>query len=164
MKTLNVKPIDRQFIDNREGDSNIVYVPESYYCLEIEDSAFFSPGNYKSIFGKERKEEGKKRKLIAIVRIQNGRHVIYRKYMYDRNIVGLYDNEHIGLTFSSLRLLAAKGQDAYSVKKVDVLPGSWFMYYCNHPFHATRVAFRVGLISLIISFASLILTLLFRFL
>ena len=46
--------------------------------------------------------------------------------------------------------------------KIEITKGSVFKYYWDHPFHATRISMRLGLISIVLSSISIILTFLFE--
>ena len=69
-------------------------------------------------------------------------------------------NSDLGLTSESVRILFDNSSE--SEKKVKVKKGNWIdliIYYWTHPFHATRISFKVGFPALIISVVSLILSL-----
>ena len=43
---------------------------------------------------------------------------------------------------------------------VVVSKGSCFMYYWNHPFHATRISMRLGVVSILLALISIVIALL----
>ena len=74
------------------------------------------------------------------------------------NSVGLQDNR-VGLTSESIRILFDDLKDV-SKEEIKISKGNmWDMilFYWNHPFHATRISFKVGLPALLISVISLII-------
>ena len=99
----------------------------------------------------------KKNKLLAIVRLEYDGRKIRRRYQTD-NTLGL-TNTQVGLTSESARILFDDMPDV-SKEVVKVSKGNvWdtIMFYWDHPFHATRISFKVGLPSLLIGLFSLII-------
>ena len=93
----------------------------------------------------------------AIVRLEYNGRIIRRRYQTD-NTLGL-TNTQVGLTSESARILFDDIPDV-SKEVVKVSKGNvWdtIMFYWDHPFHATRISFKVGLPSLLIGLFSLII-------
>lgn len=63
---------------------------------------------------------------------------------------------NVGLTLSSIRYFGADN-DKIIVQGVEVGKGSWFRYYWDHPFHATRISCRLGVVSIGLGIVSLLI-------
>ena len=141
------------------GFNSINTAPYVVQCnptlTETDDSAFFLPTCYAKIFGKTKRFSSRQRKLLSVVRIKGDGPAIYRRYRSSR-FVHLPDDDSVGLSALSCSLLL--GNDSVENAEVTVSKGCWFGYYWNHPFHATRVSFRLGMPALLISIVSLILS------
>ena len=125
---------------------------------EADDSAFFIPSSYKDIFGKTKRTSCYSRKILSVVKIEGNGRSIHRRFRTSI-LAEVPDAETVVLSALSCMLLfdnvPPEDEMAVTVSK-----GSWLSYYWNHPFHATRISFRVGLPALIISVVSLILAVL----
>lgn len=70
------------------------------------------------------------------------------------------NKNHIGLSVNSVMLLSGTGLDDYkkdgSKNHVTLSRGSYFMCYWTHTFHATRISFKLGLISIALASVSII--------
>lgn len=60
------------------------------------------------------------------------------------------------LTYSSLKELGVN--NTRNDIEIMINKGSWFSFYWYHPFHATRIAMRVGIYSLIVGVISVVLS------
>ena len=145
-----------------EVDKNNIY---SDLCgiLDIEDTAYMSPGAYAAIFCKVRRKMGPCMKRLSVVKITNPKNgkSIYRKYEYNPRFKGIGDNDVV-LHPASIRELADGEENETLVgKTVCVRPGCKFCYYWNHPYHATRISMKLGIFSIAVAVISTILSLLF---
>lgn len=136
---------------------NIYYLPERFCVGDYEDLALLPNKAYSEIFGVKRSEDILRRKRLAIVKITYGRISIYRAYRGANIGFG-----NIGLTDSSIRYFGSDNKDFYE-KKFTISRGCWFPYYWNHPFHATRISCRLGVISVGLGILSLVLAILSLF-
>lgn len=139
-----------------QNTPNTKFVSSFSYIEEHQDVAWFNNRQYTKIFGIKRSLD-QKNKLLAILRLEYKGRTIRRRYMSD-NSVGLQDNR-VGLTSESIRILFDDLEDV-SKEKIKISKGNmWDMilFYWNHPFHATRISFKVGLPALLISVISLII-------
>ena len=135
---------------------NTKFVDQYGYIESNQDVVWFHSSEYKELFGIKRSLD-KKNKLLAIVRLGYKGRVIRRRYQYDSTL-RLTSNQ-VGLTSESARILFDDMQDV-SKEVVKVSKGNvWdtIMFYWDHPFHATRISFKVGLPSLLIGLLSLII-------
>ena len=117
---------------------------------------------YKEIFGVIRSKTSKNKKLISIVRITNpkNKETIRRRYKY-MGIEGVGDNDVV-LSPNSIRLLCEEKNAEVVGNEVEVRKGNLWdavLFYWEHPFHATRISFQIGLPALILSILSIVLTL-----
>ena len=135
---------------------NTKFVDQYGYIESNQDVVWFHSSEYKELFGIKRSLD-KKNKLLAIVRLGYKGRIIRRRYQYDSTL-RLTSNQ-VGLTSESARILFDDMRDV-SKEVVKVSKGNiWdtIMFYWDHPFHATRISFKVGLPSLLIGLLSLII-------
>ena len=145
---------------NKANDENNIYLPQGYSTEQLDDIAIFTNNAYGLIFGVKRCEASKSKKLISIVRITNPKNNVSIRRCYKRiPFNGLGDND-IALSPSSIRLLCEENNADVVGAELELRRGTlWdsLIYYWEHPFHATRISFKIGLPALIISIISLIL-------
>ena len=139
---------------NKENDDNNIYVAKDYALDLMDDAVVFSTHAYKNIFGCNRGKTNKQQKLLSVVSITNADNgkKIRRRYVGSQ-IKGVDENSLV-LTPSSIRLLCEKDNSELVGKKVVIKAGKcWdtIKYYWDHPFHATRISYKVGLPALILS-------------
>ncbi len=141
---------------------NKVYVESLERSNDIADIALLSNRAYGKIFGKNRSEETGERRLVSVVRITRGDKVIRRMYRYDSSVsgIGTFD---IALTMSSIGLLTKSGGRADNIlgEDVKVTKGNmWDVheYYLNHPSQATRISYKLGMLSVVLALLSIVLT------
>ena len=138
------------------------YVKDFSYIEENQDVAWFNNKRYFELFGKKRGVDHKN-KLLAIVCLKYKGRKIRRRYKCDQTL-RLGCNQ-IGLTSESCRCLFDDMRNI-SQEEICVSKGTLydvFMYYWNHPFHATRISCKIGMVSLSIGIISLILCLISLF-
>lgn len=147
--------------ESKEPDKNNVYF-EKYSLIEnFDDTALMTADNYKKIFGKKKSEVSQEKKLISILRIKSvdtGK-IIRRKYMKSP-LTGI-SKEEICISPLSISLLSNNDNSSIVGQCVEVSKGNIYdviRFYWDHPFHATRISYRVGLPSLLISIISLLIS------
>ena len=137
----------------------------TYLCGddEQEDSVYMSRDAFEEVFGKTRKESSRCKKRLAVVRIYSkvSKQAIHRKYVFNPDFVGI-TNKEIALNPASIRELCGRGFENEDIvgKDVYVSKGSKFLYYWNHPYHATRISMKLGVGSILLAFISIIIGLL----
>jgi hypothetical protein len=144
----NVKIVHYSSSGQSKKYNNTIHINSSSYIDEHQDVVWFNNNQYKLIFGKPRAIDSHN-KLLAVVKINHGKKVIRRRYMCDMSNVPL-TNDELGLTSESTRILF--DNTPASGELVSVEKGDWFdsiLYYWNHPFHATRISFKIGLPALL---------------
>lgn len=156
----NYNPAIVHYSANPQSHStkNTKFVDQYGYIESNQDVAWFNSQQYKDkeLFGIQRSLD-KNNKLLAIVRIEYQGRKIRRRYQTD-NTLGLTNNQ-VGLTSESARILF--DDIDFSKEVVKVSKGNicdTIMFYWDHPFHATRISFKVGLPSLLIGLISLIIS------
>lgn len=142
---------------NNKITPNCRFITEFSYIEGNEDVVWFSNKQYFEIFKKKRSTDYKN-KLLAIVRLEYQDRRIRRRYKY--NPILRLNNNQLGLTSESVRILFDDMPDI-SNEIIKVSMGNiWdtIMFYWNHPFHATRISFKIGIISLIIGVISIFIS------
>ncbi|MBO5351357.1 MAG: hypothetical protein J6A66_07120 [Alistipes sp.] len=144
------------------GSTNVFISQADDHLEPMDDLAIFSSKTYGQIFGKPRSKTTKAQKLISIVRITNPKNneTIRRRYKC-MGIKGV-GNTDVVLSPNSVRLLCEENNADVVGNEVEVCKGTlWdsIVFYWEHPFHATRISFQLGLPALILSIISLVLTL-----
>lgn len=156
---LNYLPKNGERLENTVDGVNIY----TDLCgrLDMEDSVYMIPKAFPELFGVTRSASRSQIKRLAIVRIDNEESgkKIYRKYEYNPIFKGISENM-IALHPASIRELAKGSNSEVVGKELSVSKGCSFMYYWNHPFHATRISMRLGFISIALAFLSIVITLL----
>lgn len=154
-------PVVIHYSQNASGlqskNSNCRYVESFSYIEDNQDVAWFKNDQYCELFGVKRSQD-QKNKLLAIVRLDFCGRKIRRRYKCE-NLLGL-NSDRIGLTSESVRILFDDIQNPSSDQILVTKGNLWdiVMYYWNHPFHATRISFRIGLPSLLLGIVSIILS------
>lgn len=121
------------------------------------DAIIMAPEDFKDIFGVEKPKAPRCIKRLPVVKITFNGKSIYRRY-YGSN--ALSGKDKAALNYSSLYELVDDSLDEIKGKTVRISKGYTFPYYWNHPFHATRTSFRLGLISIVLAIVSMSLSLL----
>lgn len=132
------------------------YVTESSYIEDNQDVVWFNNTQYVEIF-KNKRSLDHNNKLLAIIRLKYKDRVIRRRYRYDHTLH--LTNEQLGLTSESVRILfddLNASEELVTVSKGNIWDS--LMFYWNHPFHATRISFKVGVASVIVGVLSMILS------
>ena len=136
--------------------ANCVYVTSRSYIQENQDTAWLHNTEYKLLFGQKRSLDHKN-KLQAILRLEYNGRVIRRRYKYDGSL-GITSNR-VGLTSESIRLLfddQKASQNWITVSKGNIL--DLLLFYWNLPIRAERIAFRLGVVSIVLGAIALIVS------
>jgi len=122
------------------------YSPNGY-----DDKVVLYGDEFKELFKSSRYKATNSLKRLAIVKITNNMNgeTIHRAFYGRKNIQGLVGQ--VGLSYNSIRHLSDENNAPDGIKQVSISKGSVFLYFWNHPFHATRISMRLGVISLIIT-------------
>lgn len=139
-------------------DKGDIQVGSVDYITEMDDCIVMESSAYAQIFGKPRQRDCDCRKRLAVVKVSCNGKSIHRAFRAEP--AQGFTNNYVALTSNSIRLLSDRDFDLAGKDKdlvVDISKGSSFLYYWNHPFHATRISMRLGFPSLIIGIVSLIL-------
>lgn len=161
LKALNFQPRNANHELNKAAEYNIY----TDLCGDEsqEDSVYMTPNSYQSVFGENRKNSSRRMKRLSVVKItpENGGYAIYRKYVYNPYFKSI-SNCQVALNPASIREMCGKGQSNSDLvgKEVVVSKGSYFMFYWNHPFHATRISMRLGVVSILLALISIVIALL----
>ncbi|MBQ7741429.1 MAG: hypothetical protein IJT90_00665 [Bacteroidaceae bacterium] len=149
------KRIDKNPKNNSLSKRPHLYVSES--ASDLSDAYVYLCGrDFREIFGTRHGDSLKYSRTIPVVKISRGKKRIYRQFRC-LNIQGF--SQYAGLSYTSLLGISYSNEDMKNINTVELSPGNILSYYSNHPFHATRVSFQIGIISIIISFLSCALSL-----
>lgn len=158
---LNFPPRNADYELNRVIGCNIY--TELCGDKSQEDSVYMSSKSYNSVFGERRKDASRRMKRLSVVKIspENGGYPIYRKYVCNPYFQSLEENQ-VALNPASIREMCGEGKCNADLVGGDVVvsKGSCFMYYWNHPFHATRISMRLGVVSILLALISIVIALL----
>ena len=158
---LNFPPKNGQGVINTVSGCNIF----TDLCGDInqEDAVYMTSAAYADVFGKCRKDSSRCRNRLSVVKIYSSMtgKSIYRQYVLNPNFSGLTVGD-IALNPASIRELCGPGFDNSDIvgKDVEVSKGCTFNYYWHHPFHATRISMKLGLISILLALVSIAISLL----
>ena len=122
------------------------YSPELY-----DDKVVLNGDIFKDLFDVPRYKAKKCLKLLAIIKITNKNgESIHRAFWGKKGISGM-DMKQAGLSHNSIRLLNGDDENPDWIDTVTISKGCLFKYYWDHPFHATRISMRLGLVGIFIS-------------
>ncbi len=124
--------------------SNLGAFPSEFY----EDKALLFSQQHYGLFGRTIKENPKKR---GVVRVKNGKRVIYRSFLSEAAFH--LKSDEIGLDVSSLREL---GLSRTGKREVVASKGTRFQFYYSHPNSALRMPFKIGLYCIALAIFALI--------
>lgn len=148
------------------SNSSKNYSEKGYDTLQLSESAsnyndtvFMRTTEYEAIFGKKKSKSSVRKKRLSVVKIvSDSGDVVYRRY-YGSSAL---PKENIGLSPNSIMMLSDSGLTPFKKGQpsqvVSVSKGNYFMYYWTHSFHATRISFKFGMLSVILGIISIILS------
>lgn len=133
-------------------------------CITFDDplidneglALFCSNGVYEILFGKKKKNAEQDRQRLSVVKIKKGNRCIYRKFAA-RPIVGL-DSKSVGLSPNSWQQLQLNNDNI-----VEVTPSCSFPFFWYHPNSATRVSFRMGILSISLAIIGIVLSIVLKY-
>lgn len=135
---------------NVESADDVLQLQPGELPRDYDDVAFLNNRIYSKIFGEKRAESSDEQKLLSVVKITYGGKSIHRAYRCSPKL----RKDEVALSANSQRLLFGKIDNA---GEVTITKGSKFIYFWNHPFHATRISMRLGVYSVILAILSTIL-------
>ena len=147
-----------------KGDKNEIVESDSYggflkledYTIdEYDDKVILNGDVFKKLFITPRhkaKDNLKRLAVIKITNIKNGKS-IHRAFLGMKGIEKLNEKQ-VALSRNSIRLLCGEEGHPEYIDSVTISKGSWLKYYWYHPFHATRISMRIGMISLAVGLLS----------
>ena len=135
---------------NVESTDDVLQLQPGELPRDYDDVAFLNNRIYSKILGEKRAESSDEQKLLSVVKITYGGKSIHRAYRCSPKL----RKDEVALSANSQRLLFGKIDNA---GEVTITKGSKFIYFWNHPFHATRISMRLGVYSIILAILSTIL-------
>ena len=129
----------------------VLQLPPGELPRDYDDVAFLNNRTYSAIFGEKRADSSNEKKLLSVVKIKYKSKSIHRAYRCSANMT----MNTVALTQNSQRLLFGS---LTNTDDVTILKGSKFIYFWNHPFHATRISMRLGVYSVALAIVSIIIS------
>ena len=136
---------------NVESADDVLQLQPGELPRDYDDVAFLNNRTYSEIFGEKRANSSKEKQLLSVVKIKYGCRSIHRAYRCSANMT----KNTVALTQNSQRLLFGSLTNA---DYVTISKGSKFIYFWNHPFHATRISMRLGVYSVALAIVSIIIS------
>ena len=136
---------------NVESADDVLQLQPGELPRDYDDVAFLNNRIYSKIFGEKRAESSDEQKLLSVVKITYGGKSIHRAYRCSPKL----RTDEVALSANSQRLLFGKIDNA---GEVTITKGSKFIYFWNHPFHATRISMRLGVYSVALAIVSIIIS------
>ena len=137
---------------NSAPTDDVLPLPVGEFPRDYDDVALFHSSEYAKIFGEKRAESCDEQKLLSVVKITYGGKSTHRAYRCSPKL----RKDEVALSANSQRLLYGKIDNA---GEVTITNGSKFRYFWDHPFHATRISMRLGVVSVLFAILSIIITL-----
>lgn len=155
--------MSKQTLTLKEIHNNGSSAPGTYDAIldassnttDLHAYAIIQSSVYKSIFGQTSRVQ--RRMPILKIKYENGssKRILYR-LCNTKGVKGITKND-IGLTFISLWEMGVCSSVKNGIN-VTVTKGTWLPFFWFHPNHAARITTRIGMISLIFTFISMIVT------
>ena len=159
MEISTVKRVRLINANNEKINPDFLYtIPEWETLRDYDERVILYSKNYKTIFGKEFKEDNYKSSKRGIVKITCGKESIYRFFSAKP-----ISADTMGLNQQSLLELGIKeGRVPVTLTNANTLVGK-FLFYYHHPFHEVRVPIKLtyffGALSIILGLLSIVLAL-----
>lgn len=110
----------------------------------LEDVVIMNSKDYEAIYGVKKKEQDENAQRLAVVKLtcvkDGGKRTIWRQFIAMSGMT----QEYLGLNVRSRYMLGIEDNS----EVVEVSKGCKFMFYWNHPVHATRISTRLGVWSI----------------
>lgn len=153
--TPNTEVIER---NKRNHDSSVrqAICITKYSPNEYEELAFLQPKDFEQIF--ETTDGNRKDKSFPIVKITNPRNkkYVYRAFRTSTEIRGFKD--YIAISYTGINQLTDNQEERDTLNTVQISKGSRIGFYWFHPNHATKIATRMGVISIGLGIISILLS------
>lgn len=124
------------------------------FDIDSECCAYFQANAYKDIFKKKKQDAPQNEQRLSVVKICRCDRKIYRKYVA-KSPTGLKKDD-IVISLNASQQLGIKKED--TDKYVCVMKSYWLPFYWYHSNSATRISFRVGLVSMFIGLLGVVLS------
>ena len=121
---------------------------------DVDGEVLMISNCYKDVFEKRKKNTNDSNKRLSIVKITANGKSIHRSYKCV-SAAG-FISDYVALSPNSIMLLNDK--NGIEPKEAELCEGSWFPFYWYHPDKAVRLSFKLGLISLLMGFMSIVIS------
>lgn len=138
--------------ENKPDENGTIYIDN--IDVESECCAYLYSKTYSVIFGNKKKETTQSKQRLSVIKICSCNKKIYRKYV--GVAVKNFQERNIALSANACQqlMLNPRKQESY----VCISKGWWFPFYWYHSNSATRISFRIGLISLLVGLIGVVLS------
>ena len=136
-------------------DKDTLRVANIVSSKEYDEYVVLHSSMYKAIFGEKKAEARRAKKQLSVVKICYEGRSIHRAY---RSIPAEdFGKDYVGLTPNSIYELCQNSSEP--PKKVSISKGCRWMYYWHNPVAAVRMSFRIGIIGILFTVVTFIITL-----
>lgn len=129
-----------------DESKRILYLDLEVPITEYNERVIVTPTSHDEIC------RGKRKYIKIKSRLTNK--TIYRLCCAESAIE--FTDDYVALTFESIAKLGIKKEFQKESTMVEVSRSWWLPFFWHHPFHATRVSMRIGIISTILGLLSLL--------
>lgn len=136
-------------------DKDTLRVANIVSSKEYDEYVILHSSMYKAIFGEKKAEARRAKKQLSVVKICYEGRSIHRAY---RSVSAKdFGKDYVSLTPNSIYELCQNSSEP--PKKVSISKGSWWLYYWHNPVAAVRMSFRIGIIGILFTVVTFIITL-----
>ncbi len=136
-------------------DKDTLRIANIVSSKEYDEYVVLHSSMYKAIFGEKKAEARRAKKQLSVVKICYEGRSIHRAY---RSIPAEdFGKDYVGLTPNSIYELCQNSSEP--PKKVSISKGCRWMYYWHNPVAAVRMSFRIGIIGILFTVVTFIITL-----
>ena len=154
VSVLHLKKGQSQDIVISGNDCLLPNYDANYY----DDKVLLNGDLFKKLFKSPRYASRKEYKLLTVIKVKyKGGGSIHRAFYGKKGITGL-DTNKVGLSYNSIRYLCKNKVKPEDIKEVTISKGSKFLYFWNHPYHATRISARLGFFGILLTLLALLLS------
>ncbi|MCQ2114428.1 MAG: hypothetical protein MJY52_05135 [Bacteroidaceae bacterium] len=136
----------QQLIQDPDGDFHFLELENGENPFAYDDRVIMYKDDYAKIFGDTKNNQPNRKKMLSVVKISTRQGTIYRRFQ----TLPCMKKGYIALTTSSLTLLGnVTDTKKVAISKTCFFSGS-FLYHWNHPYSATRISMRLGVIGVLV--------------
>lgn len=134
--------------------NNVLRLISINNASDVDGEVLMTSNCYNDVFGMRKKNADDSKKRISIVKITANGKSIHRSYK-GVSATG-FNSDIVALSPNSIMLL--NDNEGKEPLKVELSEGSRLPFYWYHPDKAVRFSFKLGLISLLMGFVSIVIS------